>query len=74
MNRSWKWEMNDHGKWITNAVRFATEAEAEHYGNDLASRWTGMPTLARAARSDDAVNYVWRDGAPHMRYRSSVDI
>jgi hypothetical protein len=56
---SWKWEMNDHGNWITNGVRFATKAEAEHYGTDLAYRWLGMPTPARVAPSDDAVNYVW---------------
>ncbi len=54
---SWKWEMNDHGKWITNAIRFATKEEAEKYGFDLSMRWLAMPEPARAAESEDPVNY-----------------
>lgn len=57
--KSWKWEMCDHGNWITNAVRFATKAEAEAYGFDLGMRWMGMPDPARAAESEDEVNYKW---------------
>jgi hypothetical protein len=57
MSKSWMWEMNDHGKWITNQVRFATKEEAERYGFDLGMRWTAMPEPARAAESDDPVSY-----------------
>jgi hypothetical protein len=56
---SWKFEMCDNGKWITNGVRFATKEEAERYGFDLGMRWTGMPEPARAAISDEPVNYAW---------------
>ena len=56
---SWKWEMNDHDNWITNGVRFATKAEAEGFGFDLACRWLGMPQPSRAAVSFDSVNYRW---------------
>jgi len=59
---SWRWEMCDNGKWISNAVRFPTNGEAEAYGNDLAWRWTAMPTPARVAYSDDPVNYRFIDG------------
>ena len=53
---SWKWEMFDtDGKWITNALRFATEDEAKRYGFDLGLRWLGMPDPARAAECDDPV-------------------
>jgi hypothetical protein len=59
---SWCWEMNDHGKWITNGLRFATKAEAESYGSDLACRWLGMPEPARAGERDDPVTHAWKDG------------
>ena len=36
---SWKWEMNDNGKWISNGLRFATKLEAEEYGFNLSMRW-----------------------------------
>ena len=53
---SWKWEMKDtDGRWITNALRFATKEQAEAYGADLRWRWLGMPEPARAAESDEPV-------------------
>lgn len=54
---SWKWEMQDGDKWITNGLRFATEAEAKQYGSDLGMRWLAMPEPARAAESDDPVTH-----------------
>lgn len=57
--KSWCWQMFDNGKWITNAIRFATKAEAEAYGFDLGIRWMGMPDPAEAAESEDEVNYKW---------------
>ena len=27
------------GKWYSNGLEFATEAEAETYGHDLSARW-----------------------------------
>lgn len=60
--KSWKWEMLDGGNWITNGVRFASKAEAETYGSDLGMRWMGMPTPARAAESEDSVNYKIENG------------
>lgn len=55
---SWKWEMNDGGKWISNCLRFATEAEAKAYGVNLSMRWFN-PIAAvdngRAAECDDPV-------------------
>jgi hypothetical protein len=44
------------GKWAGNALRFATEAEAQTYVNDLARRWT-LVREARVVESDDPVNY-----------------
>jgi hypothetical protein len=54
---SWKWEMLDNGKWITNGLRFATESEAKQYGFDLGMRWLAMPEPARAAESADPVTH-----------------
>lgn len=56
--KSWKWEMKDGEKWITNGLRFATEDEAKRYGFDLGMRWMGMPEPARAAESDDPVSHA----------------
>ena len=58
---SWKWEMDDHGRWVTNALRFATKDEAERYGADLGMRWLAMPWPARAAEADEPVNYRLTD-------------
>jgi len=50
------------GKFAGNGLRFATEAEAEAYAADLASRWL-LVTDTRVVESDDAVNYELVDGA-----------
>ena len=55
---------DNSGEWTANAVRFATPAEAEAYGADLASRWT-LVREWRVAESDKPVNYEWVAG--HLR-------
>jgi len=49
------------GKWSSNSLRFATEAEAEAYVRDLAGRWTSVRET-RVVASDDQVGHAW-DGA-----------
>ena len=55
---SWKWEMNDGSKWVSNGLRFATEQEARAYGVNLSMRWFS-PIAAvnncRATECEDAV-------------------
>lgn len=46
------------GKFTGNGLRFATQAEAEAYAADLASRWT-LVTEWRVVPSDEPVSYVW---------------
>jgi hypothetical protein len=60
---SWQPEViaDSSGKWYTNALRFATKAEAEASAYDLACRWTAVRDY-RAAESDDPVNYRRVDG------------
>jgi hypothetical protein len=53
---SFKTEVCVDGKWASNALRFATEREAQLYGTELLSRWF-VPTDARPAESPDPVNY-----------------
>lgn len=60
-NKSWKPEVLVDGKWATNALRFATAAEAEGSVRELMSRWW-VPTDGRAAESEDPVNYRFVDG------------
>lgn len=45
-------------KWYGNALRFATEQEAENNVRNLASRWL-LVTDTRVVASDDPVNYRW---------------
>lgn len=55
---SWKWEMNDGGKWISNGLRFATKEEAEAYGVNLSMRWFSPIAdvkNCRATECDDPV-------------------
>ena len=55
---SYKWEMNDHGRWISNGLRFATELEARDYGQNLSLRWFAPIAdvlNCRATKCDDAV-------------------
>ncbi len=65
---SWKSEViaDSSGKWVGNACRFATKAEAEIYVADLAYRWTAVRD-SRVIESDEPVNYVWgADGAKRV--------
>jgi hypothetical protein len=54
-NNSWKPEVLVDGKWSTNSLRFATEAEAKASVVELMSRWY-VPVDGRAAVSEDVVN------------------
>lgn len=56
MNTSWKPEVLVDGQWSTNALRYATKAEAEASVRELMSRWW-VPTDGRASESSDPVNY-----------------
>ena len=58
--KSFKTEVCVDNKWASNALRFATRREAELYGAELLSRWF-VPTDARAAESDDPVNYRFNE-------------
>jgi hypothetical protein len=49
------------GKWAGNALRFATEREAEIYVADLARRWV-LVTDTRVVESDDPVTSEIVDG------------
>ena len=56
MNTSWKPEVLVDGQWSTNALRYATKAEALASVRELMSRWW-VPTDGRASESSDPVNY-----------------
>ena len=60
---SWKPEViaDSSGEWCSNALRFATEAEALDNAKDLKRRWM-LVIDCRATQSDDPVNYRWVDG------------
>lgn len=49
------------GTWCGNALRFATEAEAQLYAKDLMRRWM-LVTATRVVPSTDPVNYAILDG------------
>jgi hypothetical protein len=49
------------GKWYSNALRFATRAEAEAQVTDLMMRWTAVSDT-RVTECDDLVNYRYVDG------------
>lgn len=51
-------QVDDTGKWYDNALRFATEKEAEENAADLAMRWLSV-IRHRASTSDDPVNYSY---------------
>jgi hypothetical protein len=48
------------GTWCGNGLRFATAAEADAYGFDLACRWTAVSDF-RVVPSQDPVNRPSRD-------------
>ena len=47
--------------WVGNALRFATYAEAETYGIDLASRWT-LVIARETQESEDSPSHEIIDG------------
>jgi len=49
------------GDWITNSLRFRTQAEARQYAGDLASRWVAV-TEWRAWPSEDTPTHQLVDG------------
>jgi hypothetical protein len=54
--KSWAAEViaDSSGKWVGNALRFATATEAERYVSDLAMRWTAV-RQTRVVESDDPI-------------------
>ena len=60
---SWKPEVvaDFTGKWVGNALRFATKEEAEANVANLAWRWT-LVRDTRVVECDDPVNYRWVNG------------
>ena len=60
---SWRPEViaDSSGKWVGNALRFATKEEAEANVRNLAMRWI-LVRETRVVESDDPVNYRWLDG------------
>lgn len=62
--KSWKpvVQTDSTGKWYGNALRFATQQEAQDNARDLAMRW--LAVLAHSAMPDEAEpNYRYVDGA-----------
>ena len=60
---SWKPEViaDNSGKWVGNALRFATKEEAEAYLVNLKGRWL-LVRDTRAVETSDPVDYKWVDG------------
>jgi len=46
------------GKWYGNALRFATQDEAEQSALNLVGRWMAVREHT-TVESDDPVNYTW---------------
>lgn len=60
---AWKPEViaDSSGKWVGNALRFATKEEAEANVANLKARWM-MVVDTRVVECEDPVNYRWVDG------------
>lgn len=56
---SWKPEViaDNSGKWVGNALAFATEEEAKLWVADLSMRWT-LVRETRVVESTEPVNYA----------------
>jgi hypothetical protein len=52
---------NPIGWFHSNALRFATAEEAEHYATNLAATWEAVRDV-RVVESSDPVNYAIVDG------------
>lgn len=61
-------EFKCQGEWCGNAMRFATEKEADTWGRDLMMRWF-IPTDSRVVPSDDPVNYEVRSGLDGLYFK-----
>ena len=63
MSNSFKGEViaDNSGKWVGNALRFATHEEANSYVTDLSWRWTSV-RKTRVVESDEPVNYRLDEG------------
>jgi hypothetical protein len=63
MSKSYKPEVqaDSSGKWTSNALRFASETEAQIYAVDLAIRWTAVRDT-RVVESGDPVTSAWING------------
>jgi hypothetical protein len=48
-------------EFISNALCFETEKEAEDYGNDLSSRWMAVKET-KVLPSEETVNYRFTNG------------
>lgn len=61
--KSWKPEViaDSSGKWCSNALRFATKAEADRSASDLMDRWM-LVTECRATESIDPITHAIVDG------------
>jgi len=59
---SYKAEVWVEESWVGNALRFTTEIEAGHYGNDLMGRWSLVKNV-RVLPSKDPVNASFLEGA-----------
>jgi hypothetical protein len=79
MPTSWKSELiaDNSGAWTSNALRFATEAEARGYVEDLYNRWSAVREF-RVVESDDPVTSSWSTdrptGTPLPRSRLELEV
>jgi hypothetical protein len=53
-------QTDSSGKWYGNALRFATQQEAEKNVKDLEGRWL-LVRATRVVESSDPPNYRWDD-------------
>lgn len=60
---SWKAEVlaDSSGRYASNALRFATQAEAGSYAIDLFNRWSAVKNW-RTVPTSDPVTYAWQAG------------
>ena len=75
MSKSFKPEVTTDGETFAgNALRFATEAEAEAYVSDLYCRWTSVQAT-RVIPSADPVTAKWQDGRTiHLSDKGGVHV
>jgi hypothetical protein len=57
---------DNSGKFVANGLRFATEAEAKAYVDDLFARWISVRET-RVVSCDEPVSHRWANGqAEHI--------